>query len=127
VHPITVLAVNALTTNLDLNLSNELLTGEIEPTGIDIATVAKSLVNLGKSNLKVGAVSEITVSADSAGNTATEVSLPRERLLDALHSEVGVASVRHLPVSNLGGSGKEHILGAIGDELHKTTSHFCFG
>jgi hypothetical protein len=29
VHPVTILTVNALTTNLDLNLSNKLLTGEI--------------------------------------------------------------------------------------------------
>jgi hypothetical protein len=35
VHPITVLSVNALTSNLDLNLRHELLTNEIEPAGID--------------------------------------------------------------------------------------------
>jgi hypothetical protein len=34
-----------------------------------------------------------------------------------------VASVRHLPEGNFGGSREEHVLGAIGDELHKSTSH----
>jgi hypothetical protein len=34
-----------------------------------------------------------------------------------------VAAIRHLPESDLGGSGKEHVLGAIGDELHETSSH----
>jgi hypothetical protein len=35
-----------------------------------------------------------------------------------------VASVRHLPESDLWGSSKEHVLGAIGDKLHKSSSHF---
>jgi hypothetical protein len=81
------------------------------------------LVNLGKSDLKVSAVSKITVSADCASNTAAEVSLSRESLLNALHGKVSVASVRHLPEGNFGGSCEEHVLCAIGDELHKSTSH----
>jgi hypothetical protein len=89
VHPVTILAVNSLTTDLNLNLSNELLTGEIQPTGIDTGTNASGeggnaheLVNLGKSNLKISAVSEITVAADHALNTTTEIGLSIESLLD---------------------------------------------
>ncbi len=119
VHPITVLAINALASNLDLNLGDELLTDVVEPTGI----VGHRLVDLGESHLEVGAVSQISVTGDGAGNTATEICLTREGLLDRLHREVGMASVRHLPESDLRGSSKEDILGAIGDELHKTTSH----
>ena len=108
VHPVTILAVNALTTNLDLNLSNELLTGEIQPAGIDTRAGsggergnAHELVNLGESHLKVGSVGKITISADSALNTATEVSLTIECLLDRFNSEVGIATVSHFPESNL--------------------------
>ena len=122
VHPVTVLTVNALTSNLYLNLSNQLLTGEVQPTGMD-GTSAHVLINLGKSDLKVSAVSKITVSADCASNTATEVSLSRESLFNALHGKVSVASVRHLPEGNFGSSCEEHVLSAIGDELHKSTSH----
>jgi hypothetical protein len=32
VHPVTILAVNSLTTDLDLDLSDELLTGVVQPT-----------------------------------------------------------------------------------------------
>jgi hypothetical protein len=35
VHPVTILTINSLTTNLNLNLSNKLLTGEIQPTSIN--------------------------------------------------------------------------------------------
>jgi hypothetical protein len=34
VHPITVLAIYALATDLDLDLGDELFAGEIEPTGV---------------------------------------------------------------------------------------------
>jgi len=116
VHPVTILAVDALATNLDLNLGDELLTDEVQPTGVDIRPRGSHrLVDLGEGHLEVGAVSKVTITGDGAGNTATEVSLSREGLLDGLHSKVGMASVRHLPESNLGGSGKEHILCAIGD------------
>jgi hypothetical protein len=37
-HPVTVLLVNALTTNLDLNVINELMAREIEPARIHAAT-----------------------------------------------------------------------------------------
>jgi hypothetical protein len=113
VHPVTILAVNSLTTDLDLDLSDELLTGVVQPTGIDRAGIA--LVNLGESNLNVGAVSKISVSGDGARNTATKISLTVEGLLDGLHGKVGVASVRHLPESDLGVSCKENVLGAVGD------------
>ena len=42
VHPVTILTVNSLATNLNLNLSNELLTGEVQPTGIDTRAGANS-------------------------------------------------------------------------------------
>ena len=111
VHPITVLAINALASNLDLNGRDELLTNIVEPTGI----VGHRLVDLGESHLEVSAVAQVTVATDRAGNTATEIGLTREGLLDRLHREVGMASVRHLPESDLRGSSKEDILGAIGD------------
>jgi hypothetical protein len=89
VHPVTVLAINALATNLNLNLSDKLLSGEVKPTSVNTASqvasshgVAHELVDLGQSNLQVSAVAEITVSANSAGNTTTKISLAVESLLN---------------------------------------------
>jgi hypothetical protein len=123
VHPITVLAVDALSSDLNLNLGYELLTNEVQPTGIDITRGVHVLINLRKSDLKIGAVCKITIAADCACYAASEVGLTRECLLNRLHSEVSVASVRHLPEGNLGGSSKENVLGAVGDKLHKSSSH----
>jgi hypothetical protein len=126
VHPITVLAINALATDLNLNLGNKLLTGEVKPTGIDtvLSGGLHLLVDLGESNLQVGAVSQITVAGNGASNTATEVSLAVKSLLNGLHGKVGVALIRNLPESDLGVASQVNVLGAIGDKLHQTSSHF---
>ena len=120
VHPVTVLAVNALTTDLDLNLRDELLAGEVEPTGINTVLVGTLhlLIDLGESDLQVGAVSQITVAGNGASDTATEVSLAVKSLLNGLHGKVGVAFVGNLPESNLGIASQVNVLGAIGDKLH---------
>jgi len=125
VHPVTVLAVNALATNLDLNLGNELLTDKVQPAGIDCTSVVHRLVDLRQGDLEVCAVAQIAVTRDGAGHTATKIGLAGESLLNALHGKVCVASVRHLPKGDLGGSRKEHVLCAVGDQLHKSSSHVC--
>jgi hypothetical protein len=124
VHPVTVLAVDTLTTDLNLNLRNELLTWEIEPTSVHgRAGVLKGLTDLRKSYLKVSAVSQITITGDRAGNAATKVGLTVKSLLDRLHSEVSVTLVRYLPECNLGITSKVNVLCAIGDKLHKSSTH----
>jgi len=52
-HPVAILTVNALTTNLYLNLRDKLLSGEIQPTGIDLVLSGSAhvLVDLGQSDL----------------------------------------------------------------------------
>ncbi len=96
VHPVTVLAINALTTDFDFNLRNKLFTGEIEPTGIHCGTggiVLHILVDFRKSNLKVSAVCKITVAANSASYTATEIGLSIKSLFNGFHSKVSVTFV----------------------------------
>jgi ABC-type uncharacterized transport system permease subunit len=127
VHPVTILAINALTTDLNLNLRNQLLTGEIKPTSINTVLVSAlhGLVNLGESNLKVSAVSQITIARYGAGYTTTKIGLTVKSLFDRLHCEVGVTFVRHLPKGNLRVARKIDILGAVSYKLHKTSCHFC--
>jgi hypothetical protein len=120
VHPVTVLAVDALATDLNLDLSNELLTWEVEPAGEDTLRVGVGhlLVDLRKCDLKVCAVGEVTVARDGAGDTATEVGLAVESLFNRFDGEVSVAAVGNLPESDLGVAGEINVLGAIGDKLH---------
>jgi hypothetical protein len=127
VHPVTILAINALTTDLNLNLGNQLLTWEIKPTSINtvLGGSLHGLVNLGESNLKVSAVSQITITRNGAGYTTTKIGLTVKSLLDRLHRKVSVTFVRHLPKGNLRVARKIDILGAVSYKLHKTSCHFC--
>ena len=122
VHPITILAVNALASNLNLNLSDELLSGEIQPTGINTSVVASGvsanthqLVDLGKSHLKISAVGKITITADRALDTTTEIGLSVESLLYRFNSKVGVTSVSYLPESDLRITSEVYVLCAVSD------------
>ena len=103
-------------------MSNELLSREIQPTSIHSSGASSregssshKLVDLGKSHLKVGAVSEITIAADGALHATTEIGLSVESLLDGFNSKVGVASVSNLPESNLGVASKVNVLSAVSD------------
>lgn len=124
VHPVTILAIDALASNLDLNLGDEVLADVIHPAGIGGSGAGGShLSDLGEGDLEVGAVSEISVPGNRAGDAASEVSLSGEGLLDGLHREVGVAPVGHLPESDLGRSREENVLRAVSYKLHKSSAH----
>ena len=116
VHPVAVVAINALAANLYLNLGDELLTGEVKPPSIDtlVGRAGKLLANLGKCYLENGGVGKISVTGDGAGDTPSEISLAIEGLLNGLHGEVGVAPVGDLPVGNLRITSKINILCAVG-------------
>jgi hypothetical protein len=123
VHPITILAINALATNLNLNLSDELFSGEIQPTGINTRVVGgggvsantHQLVNLRKSHLKISAVGKITIAADRALDTTTKIGLSVEGLLNRFNSKVGVTSVSDLPESDLRITSEVYVLCAVSD------------
>jgi len=114
VHPVTILAVNTLATNLDLNHVDELLSGVVEPASI--RCIASG--DLGESHLKVGLVGTVTVAGDCALNTAAEVSLSVEGVLNRLHREVRVASVSNLPESNLWLARQVDVLSTVSNKLH---------
>ena len=103
VHPVTILAIDALTTDFNFDLGDHLLTREVEPASPDtfLTRSLHGLVNFRQSDLKVSAVGQITISADGASDPATEIGLTVKSLFDGLHSEVRVTTVGDLPESNL--------------------------
>ena len=114
-HPVTVLTVDTGATNLDLNLLDEPVTHIVEPPE---TITASSEGHLGEGNLDVGAVHQISISADNGGYTATEVSLTVEGNFDCLHSEVSMPLVEHLPEGDLRVARDINILCTIAYELH---------
>jgi hypothetical protein len=55
---------------------------------------------------------------DGTGDLLAEVRGTVERVLNGLHSEVGMSAVDNLEESNLRITSKVNILGAIGNKLH---------
>ena len=118
IHPVAILTVNELTTDLNLSLLNHGITNTISPF------VAASSGNIGENTLEVHLLDQITITGDSSGDTLTEINLTVESLLNRLNSEVSVTTIDDLEESNLRVASQVNILGTISDKLHKTTTHF---
>lgn len=129
VHPVTVLTVNPLTTDLNLDTADDLLTRVVEPPskawvwGSGVASRRCGL-DFRESHLKVGPVGEIAIPANSASDPTTEVGLAIESLFDRLCSKIGVSSVCNLPESDLRVASEINVLSAVCDKLHQSASHF---
>jgi len=125
VHPVAVLLIDLLATDLKLDLLDQVVAGPVEPaeSGGGVSRRLRD-VNLGEGGLYIGLPDEITVAGDLAGDIlAVEGGSPVEGLLNRLNREVRVATVHDLEESDFGVTCKVHILSAIGYELHKTTRH----
>ncbi len=122
VEPVTIVLVDTLTTDLDLDVLDEVVANPVEPAELGTRAVRGGDGNGGESGLEVHTVDEITVALDGTGHLLTEVRGTVEGILDGLHREVSVATVHNLPESDLGITSKVNILSAISDELHKTTT-----
>jgi hypothetical protein len=98
VEPVTVVLINTLTSNLNLNVLNKNVTYPVDPT-----ERLRSRGNNGRKGcLKVYTVNKISVTGDSACNLTSEIGGTIEGLLDRLHREVSVTTVDNLEEGNLG-------------------------
>ena len=125
VQPITVLLVNALATDFNFNVVNQVVTDPVQPTELSTRAVRRLEGDLRQGGLQVHAVDQITVALNRARNLLAEVGSTVKRVLNGLHGEVGVTTVHNLKKRNLRVASQVNILGTIGDKLHQTTtSHF---
>ena len=127
VQPVTIVLVNALTADLQLDGLDEVVAHPVEPAELGTRAICRQDLYLGQHGLQVDTVDQITVALDSAGHLLAEVGGTVEGVLNRLHGEVSVATVHHLPESDLGVTSQVNILGTISDELHQTTTcHFLY-
>ena len=122
VHPVTVVLVDALATDLNLDGLDKVVANPVEPAELGTRAIRGLERHRGERGLEVHAVDQITVALDRARHALAEARGAVERVLDGLHGEVRVAAVNHLEKRNLGVAREVHVLGAVGDELHQTTT-----
>ena len=109
--------VNTLTTDGQLNGGNSTLS---DPAHIQTAVVGGQVsINEGVgSQSHVHVADQVTVAGNGHRHAAGRGWGAVHRLLDVLHSKVGVTLVHSLEEGNLGVTSQIHILRAICDELH---------
>jgi hypothetical protein len=125
VEPLAIVLIDTLTTDLEFNFTDKIVTRPVEPTELSTRTVRGEELYLREGGLEVHTVDQVTVTLDSDSHLLAEARGTVERVLDGLHGEVGVTTVNNLEERDLGVTSKVNILGAISDELHQTTTcHF---
>uniref|UniRef100_A0A6C0DCJ3 Uncharacterized protein n=1 Tax=viral metagenome TaxID=1070528 RepID=A0A6C0DCJ3_9ZZZZ len=122
VKPVTVVLVDALTTDLDLDVVDEVVADPVEPAELGTRAVGRLKSNLRQSGLQVHAVDEITVALDRAGDLLAEVGSTVEGVLNRLHREVGVAAIHHLKKRDLWVAGQVYVLGTVRYKLHQSAA-----
>ena len=125
-HPVAVLAVNALAANLELDRLDETVAHVVEPAeALDVRRhrARGAQVPRGEHNLHVRAVHQVRVTVDDRRHALVEVRLAVEGDLNGLHGEVRVALEQHLPERDLRVARDVDILRTIADKLKKTTTH----
>lgn len=119
VQPVTVVLIDALTTDLHLDVLDQGMTDVVRP----LEGLARGNNHGRKSDLQVSLVDQITITGDGDSNLATEVSRSRHVLFNRFHGKISVTAVYDLEKSDLGVTGQINILSSKSDKLHKSTSH----
>ena len=122
-HPVAVLAVDALAADLELNRLDQAVADVVEPAeAVQLGGVGDQ-VHRREDHLDVRAVHQVGVTVDHGRNTLVEVRLAVEGDLNRLHGEVRVALVQHLPERDLRVARDVDVLRTIAHELKKTATH----
>ncbi|ABT16413.1 hypothetical protein ATCV1_z279R [Acanthocystis turfacea chlorella virus 1] len=104
-EPVVVVLVDALATDLELHILQQLLGG------------VEGGTNALEHELDHDVGDQVTVTGDLGADLVAEANGTVDGLLNGLNGEVGVAAVHGLEESNLGVASQVHVLGTIGDEL----------
>jgi len=103
VEPIAIVLVDALATDLNLNVLDKIVANPVEPAELGTRAVRdRAELYGGERGLEVDTVDKVTVALDRARNLLAEARGAVEGVLNGLHGEVRVAAVNDLEKSNLG-------------------------
>jgi hypothetical protein len=121
-EPVTIVLVNALPANLELHVVDQIVPHPVQPAELSARAVRGQQRHRGQGGLEVDTIDQVTVALDSASHLATESGRTVEGVLNGLHRKVSVTTVDHLEKGDLGVTSEVNVLGAIGHELHETTT-----
>jgi hypothetical protein len=102
VEPLTIMLIDTLTTDLEFNFTDKIVTRPVEPTELSTRAVRGEELYLRERGLEVHAVDQITVTLNSDSDLLTETRRTIERIFNRFHGEVSVTTVNNLEEGNLG-------------------------
>ncbi len=118
VQPVTVVLVDTLSSDFDLDVLHQVVTGPVQPAELGAAAVAGLQSHLGQGGLQVHAVDQVTIALDGAGHLLAKVGGTVEGVFNGFHGKVSVATVHNFKKCDLRVTSQVHVLGAVGYELH---------
>ena len=81
-EPVTVVLVDTLSANLELDVANKVVTHPVEPAELGTRAVRREERDLGERRLEVDAVDEVTIALNGARHLAAEAGRPVEGVLN---------------------------------------------
>jgi len=95
-EPITVVLVDLLTANLDVDVVDQVVTNPVEPTELGTAAVAGLEADGRQGGLEVDTVDQVTITRDGALDLLAKVGRAVKGLLNGFHGKVSVATIYDL-------------------------------
>ena len=109
-EPFTVMFVDLLATDFEGDVFDQGVTQRVHGLGVfEVVFEVHFQPHVGD---------QITVAADGACHAVAQFGVTVEGLFDGFHRKVGVTTVHYFEKADLRVTGKEHILCAVGNELH---------
>jgi hypothetical protein len=96
VEPVTIVLVDTLTTDLELDEVDEVVANPVEPAELGTRTVSRLELYLRQGGLEVHLVDQVTITLDGTSDLVTKARVSIERVLNGLHREVGVTTINRL-------------------------------
>ncbi len=129
VEPLTLLAIDDLATDLNLNLLEQEVAKTvllIVPVRLRIHERVASVADDRKLNLQVRLADQIRIAVDDGNDTLAERRSTREVDTERLHGEVRVTLLEDLPERDMRVARDVDILSPVGNKLKKSTCHGLF-
>ena len=101
-QPLAIVLIDTLTTDLEFNLADKIVTRPVEPAELSTRTVRGEELYLRESGLEVHTVDQITVTLNSDSDLLTETRGTIERIFNRFHGKVRVTTVYNFEEGNLG-------------------------
>ena len=129
VHPLTIVTVHDLATDLNLHLLDEEVTETATTTGSPehiLRRTRSSRARVGQRHFEVRAEHQVSISVDDHNRALAVARRTREVDTHGLHGKIGMSLEQTLPKGDLRVSSDVCVLSTVGDKLKESSTHCVY-